>query len=274
MPIENNAYVAIAIIPIALVLVDDFKFHSISIPKSLSFTVIFIVASLVCQYIYTNQMTQLQRKTMNHIKKRRTEPTKNKKKRKSLIHLVDNRKSFDLTKWKSKNHPFANRYSSYSEKNSPLSKPYKRVNSWHGELLNSDNPLFPRERIALMIPSPPSSSQGETFENNLYSGDFRSSVLSTSSTIFENDNSRITIDSDSNIVDMSIDLNINSDGQDSSFFQPASQSKTKYIATYLYDRFRKSKAENSSYNKNCALDPSHLKPFNLTNRDIHDRSKY
>lgn len=263
MPIEHNAYVAIAIIPIALVLANDFKFYSISIPKSLSLTMIFMVASLVCQYIYTVQMTQLQQKTIDHTKKKRKELMKYKRKRKSLIRLVDNRKSYDLTKWRSKNHPFVNsRYSSYSENHTALSKAKKRVNSWHGELPISEHSLSLRERNALMIPSPPLSSGGETFENNLLdSSDFRSSLFSTSSTIFENDNSRITTDSDSNIVDMSIDLSIDSDNQDT-YLQSTSQSKTRYIAIYLYDRFRKGKAENTN-NKNNGLHPSCLKPFNL-----------
>lgn len=208
-------------------------------------------------------MTQLQRKTIDHTRKKRKELMKYKRKRKSLIHLVDNRKSFDLTKWRSKNHPFVNsRYSSYSENHTALSKA-KRVNSWHGELPISEHSLSMRERNALLIPSPPPSSESEIFENNLLdSSDFHSSLFSTSSTIFENDNSRITADSDSNIVDMSIDLSIDSDNQDT-YLQPPSQSKTRYIATYLYDRFRKGKTENTNYNENCGLHPSCLKPFIL-----------
>lgn len=260
MLIDRNAYAAIAIVPIAMVIVHDANFAGITIPKSLSLAAIFVTASLICQLIYSNQMSKLWR-TEIELRRKFKETVKQKGKRRSLIQLVDNRKSFDLTKWKNKNYPLVNnRYSSYTENSNAKSKYKKRVKSWHGEVS-----VLKNQKNVLAMDSSPLLSQSEFFNDSQQdSSDYRSSLFSTNSTIFENDDTRITNDSDSNIIDMSVDIGTDYENQKCQK-PPAFKEKTGFIATYLYDRFRNNESgmKYISSKEAAVLTPSYLKPFNL-----------
>lgn len=202
---------------------------------------------------YNRKMDKLKRIDFRkNIEINKPETSLIKVKRKSLIKLVDNRKSFDLSKWKDKKFLVVNRRYS-SELNKKNTNNNKRIKSWHADSdFSPDISRTIRKRNISNLAPLNSINQDidQTFDSSILTDCTTSLCSSRSSMEISNEND--VLDDDS-IIDMSYNIEFDSDNKH----------KVGFIKSFIYDIL------NKKYNEERNLDnDSYLKPFNLKRAGI------
>lgn len=289
--LSYTTYIGIACVCIAILLLHQSReFLEIRISISIYITLISIGIGEIIIRSYEMRMNELQGriemmevKFKDDLKQRQRQRQRDdevkkirKKRRMSIITLVDNRQSVDLSNWDRNLVKFGNqqhhlhyrnsnsnvecidKYENYKKKSSST-----RINSWHGYEMMSDyyfnnyrrneHGIRKRDIRSWISPgSSPSLSEGETFDSSI---DPRSSIFSTNSS---SDNM------DDEFIDMSYDLSeveepVDDVATKNVVSNENNEKRNKYVTMYLYDILRKKYGDTDD----SVISVDGLRPFKL-----------
>lgn len=252
----------------------------ISMIPSIWYSLIFITSAFISFEYYNTTMESISRIEMNYSKVLNSNKKYNysinnsvifKPKRKSIIKLIDNRRSFDLSKWKDKNYLVVK--SGYRKSTNTLdinNNSKNRITSWHGDLNDYTCTSMGKRNFSMLIQSPSILDNDDEIFDSPLTTDLR---FSNCSSLDDNYNDRVSYksndDFDSKLIDMSynmdpevserttftnIENNVSKNGN-----TKFDVKKSSHLTTYVYELIRKRSINKNKENTSCI----NLKPFHL-----------